>query len=125
MSVVEKFVNRSGILEDENILQQMFDEIKEELTLDPELGKEFSDWWYLSEFGGIIVSVNVYDSYDGGLHFTVYKCEVDDLGYWTTNTDEALGRADVKDEDVEALFGADVAKCVQGEDVDEDDLQLM
>ena len=28
-------------------------------------------------------------------------------------------------EDVEALFGADVAKCVQGEDVDEDDLQLM
>lgn len=125
MGVVEKFVNRSGILEDENILQQMFNEIKEELTLDPELRKEFSDWWYLSEFGWIFVSVNVYDSYDGGLHFTVYKCEVDDLGYWTTNTDEALGRADVKGEDVEALFGADVAKCVQGEDVDEDDLQLM
>lgn len=125
MSVVEKFVNRSGILEDENIVQQIFDEIKEELTLDPELGKEFSDWWYWSLFGVQVVAVNVYDSYDGDLHFTVYKCEKDDHGFWTTNTDEALGRADVKGEDVRALFGADVAKCVQGEDVDEDDLFLM
>lgn len=72
MNVVEKFVNRSGILEAENIVQQMFYEIKEELTIDPE-----------------------------------------------------LGRTDVKGEDVEALFGADVAKCVQGEDVNEDDLQLV
>lgn len=125
MSVVEKFVDRSGILEAENIVQQMFDEIKEELTIDPELGQEFSDWWHWSQLGGQVVSVNVYDSYDGDLHFTVYKSEVDGLGYWTTNTDEALGRADVKGEDVEALFGADVAKCVQGEDVNEDDLQLV
>ena len=125
MSAVEKFVNRSGILEDENIVQQMIDEIVEELKLDPEIGEEFSDWWYWSNFEGKEVAINVYDSYDGDLHFTAYKVEKDYFGYWTTNTDEALGRADVKGEDVEALFGADVAKCVQGEDVDEDDLFLM
>ena len=125
MSVIEKFVNRSGILENENIVQQMFDEIKEELTLDPYIGEEFSDWWYWSNFAGNEIAVNVYDSYDGDLHFTVYGCEKDYFGHWTTNTDEALGRADVKGEDVEALFGADVAKCVQGEDVNEDDLFLM
>lgn len=125
MGAVEKFVNRSGILEDENIVQQIFDEIKEELTLDPELGKEFSDWWYWSLFGAQVVAVNVYDSYDGDLHFTVYKCEKDDHGFWTTNTDEALGRADVKGEDVGALFGEVVEKCVKGEYVDEDDLLFM
>ena len=125
MSVIEKFVNRSGILENENILQQMFDEIKEELTLDPYIGEEFSDWWYWTNMEGKEIAVNVYDSYDGDLHFTAYGCEKDYFGYWTTNTDEALGRADVKGEDVEALFGEAVAKCVQGEDVNEDDLQLM
>lgn len=112
MSVVEKFVNRSGILEDENIVQQMFDEIKEELKLDPDQAREFSDWWYWTQLGSNTVAVNVYDSYDGDLHFTVYKCDTDDLGYWDTTTDEALGRADVKGEDVEALFGAEVAQCV-------------
>lgn len=125
MSVVEKFVNRSGILEDENIVQQMFDKITEKLNLDPDQAREFSDWWYWTQFGSNMVAVNVYDSYDGDLHFTVYKCEKDDHGFWTTNTDEALGRADVKGADVGALFGAYVAKCVLGEDVDEDDLFLM
>lgn len=112
MSVIEKFVNRSGLLAKEENVQQLIAEIKEEIEQDPVCKKEFYDWWFSSKYDGKVVDVNVY--YDEGetLSFVLYELVKDSLGFWSVNTDKVLGRAEMNVEDIEELFGAEVAQCV-------------
>lgn len=112
MRVIEKFVNRSGLLAKEENLQQLIAEIKEEIEQDPVCKKEFYDWWFSSKYDGQVVDVNVYYDEDETLSFVLYELVQDSLGFWSVNTDKVLGRAEMNVEDIEELFGAEVAKCV-------------
>ena len=108
----EKIINRSGLLAKEENVQQLITEIKEEIEQDPVCIREFYDWWFSSKYDGQVVDVNVYYDEDETLSFVLYELVEDSLGFWSVNTDKVLGRAEMNVEDIEELFGAEVAQCV-------------
>lgn len=96
----EKIISRSGLL------------AKEEIEQDPVCKEEFYDWWFSSKYDEYAVDVNVYYDEDETLSFVLYEFVQDSLGFWSVNTNRVLGRAEMNVEDIEELFGAEVAQCV-------------
>lgn len=117
MKEVELFKNREGVMENDDFAQAVIEQVREELSEDPDQAVEFADWWLLgAEIEGRIVDINAYSGIyatDEGLHFTIYSTVRNFDGTISTDVSNELGSADVtSEEETIKLFGEGVAECV-------------